>query len=571
MNLFKSEEQKQIEIQRKLEIDNQYQGDVDIFSQVQVSSYEDESTMEIKQGHLFNLGQSGNLTKSNLPITANMYRSNERLAGKEGKKAKKEYVSKRKQLKDDGLPVSLEDQKSLEKIIRGEWGRDEWMQEKHKGFTNIEIIRQINSGDNSNFENLDKTLRNLAATKYMEKWMLDEDYKGLIIQNNYIAIVNKLEEKEQGNGEASLFNPLLRLGLSQFARAAEKDGDTDNVYRKIDNEIARRIMVRTLTHKTTQEEKEKLIHMESLQTSLSQEQCAQTVETRIRQNTAKQSQMAKQLLMMQLGKLQIITGKDENIRTKDVSIPMASMMAHCSRTMVITPNVGEGQLEQHEDTMWSSILMHHHGDTDTYVNDANIFKRGGSTHSLQKRKIGGRFGKEKKVWPTNLFGQTGMNVAIGGLGAKGVDGKTLNNDGSCGHVYGMHKKSDAGSYGAYLFGYESDEYKHTNQLGHQHDLAATGEYASSFGSQRIDEVGNKYGGRQADISRYSMNTIVKWMNNMDHFMDRGENDFSQQHLDNLKRVIDLLSGAQMSRENFYEVMDIFGIQQAEREQMLNGF
>ncbi len=61
-----------------------------------------------------------------------------------------------------------------------------------------------------------------------------------------------------------------------------------------------------------------------------------------------------------------------------------------------------------------------------------------------------------------------------------------------------------------LMGMESDAHGVMNQMGHTHDIHATPEKASSFGGQRTDEVGNKYGGRQCDLSKKSAREITRW-------------------------------------------------------------
>lgn len=396
--------------------------------------------------------------------------------------------------------------------------------------TNIQILGEMKEGNHSNFEKLDSVLRDLAATKYMETF--NNEYKVQLQNGNTDAAVNDIVDDLQR--KKALFNPVMRLGLSQMANFREHENrENDNVYRKIDNEIARRIMEQTLTHQTTEEEAQRLKNkMYQQNPKMSKEQCDADVNTRIAINKAKQGQMAKQLLMMHIGKLKIIT----KVNNQEVGTPptqlMASILAHCSRTLISTPKLYNGDAPQLEETMWDSILKHHRDDG--YVNEAQIFKRGGSTHSFDRRGVTG-FAKEKKIRPTNLFGQTGMNVAIGGLGAEGVDGRIIDNDGTCGHVYGMHKNSTSTEQGGYLFGYESDAYGYTNQLGHTNDLFATGEYASSFGCQRTDEVGMKYGGRQANIN-FAMKA---------------------------------LTGKIMGEEEISRFVDLFGVSAAEKTELLN--
>ena len=69
-----------------------------------------------------------------------------------------------------------------------------------------------------------------------------------------------------------------------------------------------------------------------------------------------------------------------------------------------------------------------------------------------------------------------------------------------------------------LMGMESDAHGVMNQMGHTHDIHATPEKASSFGGQRTDEVGNKYGGRQCDLSKKSAREITRWMTALERKM-----------------------------------------------------
>lgn len=460
----------------------------------------------------------------------------ERLNDKKTAKAAKASLLEKRKGKD-GLPILPEEQLELEKIMRGKWAKENWMTEKHGGFTNLELIKQINEGNHSNFEKMEGVMRDLAATKFMENYAGGK-YKTLdsftCSDGDISELVDELEKDNM------FFNPVFRLGLSQYARVTEEQKKVSNL-RRIDNEIARRIMVRTLTFKM------KPIHDERYKAKLTQITVEANkdayLEYQKKMELAKRSQMAKQLMLMHMGKIKIV---DDNGEGKEPDVPLASILAHCSRTMIITPNFTDDDNHGNEDEMWDSILKHK-GNSPGYTNAANIKKRGSSTHSLENRKKDAKYGKETKK-PLNLIGQTGMDVAIGGMGSEGVDGKMIDQDGTCGHVYGMHKRSDIGVNGAYLFGYESDSYGHTNQLGHTHDLKATGEKASSFLCHRIDEIGAKYSGRQADISHYSSTWIAKCMNAIDKVFDSGDEQL-------IKKVSEKLCGNLMNDNEFFEFLD----------------
>jgi hypothetical protein len=143
-----------------------------------------------------------------------------------------------------------------------------------------------------------------------------------------------------------------------------------------------------------------------------------------------------------------------------------------------------------------------------------------------------------------------MNCAIGGLGNAGVSGKTLSNDGSCGHFYSMHKEADSSHYGAMLMGLESDAHRVTNQMGHTHDIHATAEKASSLGGQRLDEVGEKYGGRQCDLSGMSAENIMLWMRALEQAMLRWQAGRNGMSSGDAVAAMTMISGRKMNAEDW---------------------
>lgn len=462
-------------------------------------------------------------------------RENTRLENKELKKRKEKFLEDRKS--KQGKALNETEWRELDDLLREETIIDGWMKEKHGKFTNEQILRQLNNGDNSNFEKLDGTFRDLLAAKFIHRYPVFR-YVNDERQMNQEEI-NELVDRVQADG--MFYNPLFRLGISQMARETEDRGATSN-FRKIDNEIARRIMVKTLTHTMTHDEETR--YEENIQRNapeLSEQSVKDMRRFNQRLEKAKRAQMAKQLLLMHMGKLKIVNERPDGSKVgEEPNVPMASILAHCSRTMIVTPNfTGD---ESGEEEMWNSILRHYNTNGHVYTNAAQIRRRGSSTHSLVRRKEGEQFGVEKKKW-FNFVRQTGMDVAIGGLGASGVDGRMLDQDGSCGHVYGMRKKSKKGTNGGYIFGYESDSYGHTNQLGHTHDLKATGEKASSFLCHRADEVGMKLAGRQADISRIQKGLIIRTMNSVDKAFDSFDDE-------QLIRISEKLTGNIMNDDEF---------------------
>lgn len=273
----------------------------------------------------------------------------------------------------------------------------------------------------------------------------------------------------------------------------------------------------------------------------------------IEENKAQQIQIAKRLLLMQMSHFRIYDkevveeGKkaahwwqrDKKPVTKATERawdkPVAVALSHCSRVALTLPE-GDGLIENY---MWNSITTTRGG------NPAQDNRRGSSTHNILRRKVGEtahKTSKEEKVL-FNLVGQYGMNCAIGGLGNAGISNKTIMNDGSCGHFYSMHRRGDQNHYGTMLFGLESDANGVTNQMGHTHDWHATAEKASSLGGQRTDEIGNKYSGRQCDLTDFSSEEIWHAMMNLEHAMTAWQENGEDAKLEELARN---LAGVKLS-------------------------
>lgn len=379
--------------------------------------------------------------------------------------------------------------------------RDKWAQQKlpHYALTREETLRRImNDGDYSNFENLDLLMRNVVAgrewNRFRETYHVDEN-------SDPQEICQQI--KEQGAGVSALLNPALRLALSLVQKS---EGYTDAMKRfchDLDEAMSTEVMVETLTHQAQRDTvREYFVGRGAADPDVQ-------TDAAIAANKAQQIQIAKRLLLMQLSDFRKITttaGGGVNSTPWDSS--MAVALSHCSRVALTLPKTdAAGSNEQEQQAMWRSIL------TINGENAAQDNSRASSTHSIERRSVrdaGDVRSKEKKKL-FNLIGQRGMNCAIGGLGNAGVSAKTICNDGSCGHFYSMHKEADADHYGAMLMGIESDAAGVMNQMGHTHDIHATAEKASSLGGQRTDEIGNKYGGRQCDLTHMSAHDISVWM------------------------------------------------------------
>lgn len=264
------------------------------------------------------------------------------------------------------------------------------------------------------------------------------------------------------------------------------------------------VMEETLLHVPS--EQEVMQGIAQKQPKLSQEKQRKKAHAMMEANAAQQIQIAKRLLLMQLSDFKKVDGATVSAWDKT----MAVALSHCSRVVVTMPSVEQrvGNSKADHKRMWERIFYQ----TGTNNNLAQDKSRTSSTHKVACREVarGHGFSDETKA-KLNMRGQRGMNCAIGGLGNVGVHGQVISNDGSCGHFYSMYKEAGEKHFGAILMGLESDAYGVTNHLGHTHDIKATGEKASSLGGQRTDEIGEKYGGRQCDLSQMTATEIGEWM------------------------------------------------------------
>lgn len=462
---------------------------------------------------------------------------------------KEEYKNKEKALKKEPL-VKEEDLRQM-KMFETKQGREQWENEKlpHSELTRGETMRMIlYDGDYSNFENLDPLMRNLVATKALKKF--DRDF--VIHSNMKDEDVEEIIQymKEHSNGVSSFLDPALRLGFSLAQNSGAIPKWKKPIYRKLDEAMSTAVMEATLTHVADQTQVTNYFVGKKSKDPQGDAQKA------IRANQSQQIQIAKRLLLMQLSDFQMITtDKKKRVTSTPWDKSMAVALSHCSRVVLTLPKQDAGDNNVlYQLNMWKSIY------TVNGSNTAEDNSRASSTHSIERRKVsekGIMRSKEKKVL-FNLIGQRGMNCAIGGLGNAGVSGKTIANDGSCGHFYSMYKEADAESYGTILMGLESDANAVTNQMGHTHDWHATPEKASSLGGQRTDEVGDKYGGRQCLLNEMSAKDITTWMLALEHKMLEWQSNGGMGQ-DEARDAMSMLAGKKLDAQQWTRLRGILNV------------
>lgn len=395
--------------------------------------------------------------------------------------------------------------------------REHWEKQvlPHSKLTRGETLRRIiEKGDYSNFENLDELMRNRVATRALL------NFRDTFHINEHTTVDEIMSYYREHSVGVSLFlDPALRLAFSLAQKTGVMPDWEKAFYRELDEAMSTEVMVATLTHRPD------LLTVASYYRKKKSKDPFGDAAAAIKANNAQQIQLAKRLLLMQMSDFYTVI-KDENGTKVPVwwDKTMAVAFSHCSRVALTLPRLEEDSRinnAQAHQKMWNAIY------TINGNNDAQDNSRTVSTHDIERRKVerevkygagywyyklrneqGEAVPVEEKKVRFNFTGQRGMNCAIGGLGNNGVGGELLSNDGSCGHFYSMYKEADAEHYGAMLMGLESDAAGVMNQMGHTHDMFATPEKASCLGAQRTDEVGEKYGGRQCDLSRRSAASIT---------------------------------------------------------------
>lgn len=466
------------------------------------------------------------------------------LGYKERKRRRKAQQKEYDQLGASGKLISYSDVQKLP-LFRTSEGRAKWAAKKlsHSDLTMGETVKMMARGDYSNFENLDNVMRGMFAGEALER-MLNKYQLREPTQMEAHTPEEICARIRQEGGVSALLDPTLRLGLSLAQKETLRfEAGQREWFRKLDEQMSTAVMLETLTHRTSYADlKETLMTGQHLSDAAAGEKAQQMIEA----GNAQQIQIAKRLLLMHLGKFTQVNkdGKDD-----DWNRPVAVALSHCSRVTLTLPKQtsnSEKDRNAYRD-MWRSIFYQKDS-----TNPARDDKRPSSTHNL---KIGRRATdvKEKKVL-FNLSGQRGMNVAIGGLGNSGISGRTILNDGSCGHFYSMYKEGDTSQFGAILMGLESDSYGVTNQLGHTHDTKATGEKASSLGGQRADEIGLKYGGRRCSLETLAPEQITEYMENLEDAMKRWQASEAGLGSADAAFVMQKLTGAHMSKPELKDLL-----------------
>lgn len=494
------------------------------------------------------------------PVAPNAQAQNENLSYKKRKKLEKERKERYKTVGKSNRLLSMEEVKNLSMFDTAE-SKEKWKQEKvpRSELTREQTMRAVlEENDYSNFENLDLVMRNVVASSALAKFIREYD---VTEQSNPQLLCEMIKRRTEG--VSGLLNPGLRLGLSLAQHTEGFSEKMKKLFLELDEAMSTAVMAETLKYKSKEKANADKQRVTEYFRNKGEADPEGKADRAVREHRAQQIQIAKRLMLMQLSDFKKI---DNEGNATDWDKSMAVAISHCSRVVVTLPMQEDYNTQNstaHHYDMWRKIMTIQ-GD-----NLAQDNKRGGSTHSVSRRKVseGSGGSKEKKVI-VNLIGQRGMNCAIGGIGNVGIGGKTLSNDGSCGHFYSMYKEADTKHYGTVLMGLESDANGVTNQMGHTHDMHATPEKASSLGGQRVDEVGKKYGGRQCDLTDFTAHDISMWMHKLEQFMINAQRIFYSDTFDpgvyrayyqQYNQLMEALSGKAMNAQQWATTRKILGV------------
>lgn len=352
-----------------------------------------------------------------------------------------------------------------------------------------EYLQSTWKGDYSHFEKLKPEKREELAKRYTEAMSRRHPLLGKLPADTQ-ELADLLKEQSM--------NPLFRLGCSLRSKSGDPIG---NNYIKYDDYMNTYLMEQSL----------KPLDSSRLQNLQNEGLTGEKLNHEVEQNIEKQVMLAKTLFLTHLGKPQLVKAgaADFAPQKEELDRPVASMMAHCSRTAYVFPPGDSAQ----QDKLFHSILGPDMG------RGAGVNRRLAATHSVSSGPSIDDFKELKKF---SMANQYGMNIAIGGAGNPGINGphgpQTLKNNGSCGHMYMHIDKGGANHCSSLLVGFESDAPGVTNQQGHTHNAKASPEYMSSFLGQRTDEMGDKYGGRIVDCTHIPHDKLASAVNEFtDHY------------------------------------------------------
>ena len=367
------------------------------------------------------------------------------------------------------------------------------------------------AGNYGKFEKLPHLLRNYLGAIELKKFREKFGHNSSIED----AAVSK-------HLENNAMNAALRAGIS-----AEKNADATRAFATaLDSHMNKILMKKTMMPPSE-------VGKANLKTELGDRSGDEAIE----KNMAKQLVLAKTMLLMQIGKYDLI---DKNDLSGELDAPIYETLVHGSRTNFVLPSGDDSK------TVIDAFTGANGGA------DADIEKRTAASHAVKLRSVNshgviGSETKETKTFnPFKVFSnQYGMNIAVGGIGSKGPDGRVVLGKGEAGHVYIRSEKGDAKHCASLLIGVEGSAPGKSNYLGNSHDFRAKSAKQSAFLADKTI-VGKKVGGRQVDLSGLSSRELSDLLNEFSEkyvALQRGAS--IAEVAEKLSKVNDMLMGKYM--------------------------
>lgn len=391
-----------------------------------------------------------------------------------------------------------------------------------------DAYQRARNGDFSQFDTLPLFLRNVL---------------GAIEVRNFInQFSNKPSYDNQELQEClkdKAMNAAFRAGM--FALKKSESEAERNLGETCDRIMSYNIMQKTMLPPTEQE-------VQSFTEAVGENNAPAELE----RNLARQRVMAKTFFMSQLGKYEVISkGKASG----ELNETIAETLAHGGRTNYILPVGSDTQ------TVFDAVLGENRGQA------AGVYKRSAATHYVSRRKISDNGtissqSKEEKLY-VNLrkimSNQNGMDLAVGGIGAKGPGTTPITGRGESGHAYMRIENGDKKHCGSLLFGIEGCAPQSSSSLGSTHGIRAIPGKQSAFISGK-GAVGNKLGGRQVDLSGLSSQELANIINAFDRkYTELQNNANTPEGRQKLAEVNDMLMGKPMETEKLIEMFSNLGI------------
>lgn len=290
-------------------------------------------------------------------------------------------------------------------------------------------------------------------------------------------------------------------------------------------------------------------------------------------NAEKQATVATALLLTHLGDTYINPDSKKGIQQEGNGVvknaaPASELFAHGGRTVFVMPKGNNGN------ALTKAMIK----SDDTEVVEGRKF----ATHDVirGKDKDGNTTFKEIKPKASisemspgfTFMHNTGMNVAIGGLGQKFGDTSdwTINNKGQDGHVFIRMEDSTEDTNGYVLMGFEGEAPGEKGRLGNKHDASAVKAPISMFGATK-HAVGHTYDGRRVELGKYDQTDLtdvikkfkekyvalqVKASMEVENAEQEVERDKAKADLDRINKK---LSGTPMTPENVMDMLRSDGI------------